>query len=103
MDQPISVFADLLTTFAASPHWLQVLWLIIVPPTIVGVAFCVTRAVRDVMLARRERHGTELGQMVCVVYKGADGRLMVYVEGAVREVPSLEDVFGKALLRPARH
>jgi hypothetical protein len=102
MDQP-SFFADLLTGFAVSPHWLQVLWLVLVPPTVVGVAFCVTRAVRDVMLARRERHGTELGQMVCVVYKGADGRLMVYVEGAVREVPSLEDVFGKPLLRPARH
>jgi hypothetical protein len=84
--EPYSVVADLLSKFHTAPDWIQALWLVMVPVTVLGTAFCLLQIVKEIagVFARRsERQGVP----VYVVYEDADGRLMLDAPGAVREWP----------------
>lgn len=84
MDQPYSAWADWLSKFHTWPAFIQALWLIAVPMTLLGVTWLVMRALRDLipMLSRRER-----GLLVYGVYQDGRGRWMIYRHGRqLREV-----------------
>jgi hypothetical protein len=84
--QAYSIVADLLSKFHTAPEWIQALWLVTVPVTVLGTAFCLLQIVKEIagVFARRsERQGVPL----YVVYEDADGRLMLDAPGAVREWP----------------
>jgi hypothetical protein len=86
MDQPYSVWADLLAKFHASSDLIQALWLIAVPATVLGVAYLVLRAIRDI-LALLPRWAGDRGRLVYGVYQDVSRQWMVYSLGRdVREV-----------------
>jgi hypothetical protein len=86
MDQPYSVWADLLAKFHASSDLIQALWLIAVPATVLGVAYLVLRGVRDIVALLRRR-ALDGGRLIYGVYQDASGQWMVYSLGrGVREV-----------------
>jgi hypothetical protein len=84
--EPYSVVADLLSKFHTAPDWIQALWLVMVPVTVLGTAFCLLQIVKEIagVFARR---GERQGVPVYVVYEDADGRLMLDAQGSMREVP----------------
>jgi hypothetical protein len=53
--------------------------------TLVGTAFCLLQAVREIA-ALFPRPGERRGVPLYAVYEDADGRLMLYAHGAVREL-----------------
>jgi hypothetical protein len=57
MEPPYSVWADWLSKFHTAPEWIQALWLVSVPATMLGMTWLVLRAVKEiaVLLARRPR------------------------------------------------
>ncbi len=80
MNQPYSVVAGFLNELHALPEWIQALWLLAVPLTVVGTAYCAARAVRDVALALIDRRGVERGRPVYAIYETPDGRFMLTLE-----------------------
>jgi len=64
MEQPYSVLADALSKYQSSPDWVQALWLVAVPVTVVGSVACVARAVTTIAMAmlvrRRVLHNAAL-------------------------------------------
>ncbi len=64
MDQPYSFWADLLSKFHTAPEWIQALWLLMVPVTLLGVTGLVMRGLR--------------GHLVHSVVRDAQGRWVVY-------------------------
>jgi len=85
--QAYSAFADLLNKFHTAPAAIQALWLVVTPLTVVGTAYCLMRAVRDVALALIDQRGAAQGRPVYAVWQAPDGRWMLYAPGAVRELP----------------
>ena len=83
MEPSYSVLADALSKFHTSSEWIQALWLVVVPATIVGVTACVMRAVREIA-ALFSRRGQWQGHPVYAIRRAADGRWMLYAQGAVR-------------------
>jgi hypothetical protein len=84
MEPSYSVVADALSKFHTAPEWIQALWLVMVPVTVLGTAFCLLQIVKEIagLFARRgERRSVPL----YVVYEDADGRLILDAPGAVRE------------------
>jgi hypothetical protein len=55
MDRDYSVWADMLSKFHTSSEAIQALWLIVVPALVFGVTWCVTRLVRDIVVAALRR------------------------------------------------
>ena len=95
MDQPYSVFADWLSKFHASSDWIQALWILAGPACLVGVAWSLAWAARELAALRIRRYaaqpedpqpGTLQGWPIYAIYHGTDGRWMFYVHGAVREL-----------------
>ncbi|MCB5173718.1 hypothetical protein [Microvirga lenta] len=86
MDQPYSAFADLLNKFHTSSDAIQALWLLAVPLTVLGTAYCVMRAIREIALAVIDRRGAWQGEPVYAIYRAPDGRWMLLSRGAVREL-----------------
>src|SRR5687767_3223608 len=76
MDQPYSVWADLLAKFHASSDLIQALWLITVSGMVLGMAYLVLRAIRDVLAVLTRRAGE--WRLVYGVYQDASGQWMVY-------------------------
>ncbi|WP_414474073.1 hypothetical protein [Microvirga sp. M2] len=80
MDQPSSIVADWLARFQTSPEFIQALWIISVPLTLIGMTWGVTwlvmRGLRDTRptLARRDWRG----HLIYGVYQDPEGRWMVY-------------------------
>jgi hypothetical protein len=84
--EPYSIVADMLSKFHAAPERIQALWLLTVPVTVWGAAFCLRQIVKEIagVFARRgERRSVPL----YVVYEDAHGRLMLDAQGSMREVP----------------
>ncbi|WP_262031121.1 hypothetical protein [Microvirga sp. Mcv34] len=96
-----SVMADALSKFHTAPEWIQALWLVMVPVTVLGLGFCLLRAVTEIaaMVARR---GERQGEPLYAIYRTTDGRLMMYARGVVRELQG-GDVEDVPLPRPIRH
>lgn len=102
--QSYSVLADALSKFHTAPEWIQALWLVTVPVTVVGASACLTRAVKHIAAALARRgasQGVWQGSARYAIYQDADGRLMLYACGTVRELPS-EEAVKEALLPPFR-
>ena len=83
MDQPYSAWADWLSKFHTWPEFIQGLWLVSVPLSLIGVTWLVMRGLRDlVRLSRGERdwrgHGAWRGHLIYGVYQDPQGRWMVY-------------------------
>ncbi|MCB5175914.1 hypothetical protein [Microvirga lenta] len=55
MDQPYSVIADWLSKFHTWPEFIQGMWLVAVPVTVLGVTWIVMRGLRDLAAAWRGR------------------------------------------------
>ncbi|RDI58054.1 hypothetical protein [Microvirga subterranea] len=91
--QAYSAFADLLNKFHTSSEAIQALWLVAVPVTVLGVAWCLTQALRDVAVALIDRRSIARGQVVHGIHEMPDGRIMLDLRGAVREL-SREDTRG---------
>lgn len=86
MEPSYSVVADALSKFHTASEGIQALWLVTGAVTVLGTAFCGLQAVRAVagLLALR---GERRGEALYAVYEEADGRLMLYARGTVRELP----------------
>lgn len=82
MHQPYNAWADLLSKFHTSPDWIQALWLIAVPATVVGLAWCVA----DVLKAALMHRSAPRGPMLYGVFEDGEGRWLVYRGGEVRVV-----------------
>ncbi|EIM29072.1 hypothetical protein [Microvirga lotononidis] len=84
MDQPYSMGADWLSKFHTWPEFIQGLWLVAVPLTLIGVTWLLMRGLRDLApaLSRRWRgHSEWRGHLIYGVYQDAQGRWMVYWHG----------------------
>lgn len=84
MDQSYSSFADWLSKFHTWPDWIQALWLVMVPLTVLGLTWLLMRGLRDLVGLSRSAwrgHGEWRGHLVYGVYQDADGRWMVYWHG----------------------
>ncbi len=92
MEPPYSVWADMLAKFHTAPEWIQALWLVSGPATMLGMTWLVMRAVREIalLLAQRPRAEAWLGHPVCAIHRTADGRWMLSARGVVRELESEE-------------
>lgn len=55
MEQPYSVLADWLSKFHTWPEFIQALWLVAVPVTVLGVTWIVMRGLRDIAAVLRRR------------------------------------------------
>ncbi|RDI56417.1 hypothetical protein [Microvirga subterranea] len=55
MEQPYSVLADWLSKFHTWPEFIQALWLVAVPVTVLGVTWIVMRGLRDIAAVWRGR------------------------------------------------
>jgi hypothetical protein len=95
MNQPYSLVADWLDTFQTSSEWIQALWILAGPASLVGVAWSIVWAAREIATLRIRREasqpegpqpGTLEGWPIYAIYRGTDGRWMFYVHGAVREL-----------------
>jgi hypothetical protein len=87
MDQPYSVVADWLSKFHTWPEFIQALWLVAVPVTVLGVTWLVMRGVRDTVAAwRTGSRGERHGRLVYGVIEDAEGRLLVCRDGEVRVI-----------------
>ncbi|WP_457093292.1 hypothetical protein [Microvirga sp. P5_D2] len=98
--QSYSVLADALSKFHTAPEWIQALWLVMVPVTIVGATACIMRAVREIAAAIARRGaagGIWQGQPVYAIYRSPDGRWMLYARGAVRELQGEDSLPEEAL------
>lgn len=82
--QTYSVVADALSKFHTAPEWIQALWLVMVPVTVLGAAFCLLQAVKEIA-ALFARRGERRGVLFYAVYEDEAGRLMLYARGAVGE------------------
>jgi hypothetical protein len=74
MDQPYSVWADLLNKFHTSSELVQVLWLIAVPVMVLGVTWLVMRGLRDIAVAIRRPRSEAHSLLVYGVVQQADGQ-----------------------------
>lgn len=55
MEQPYSIVADWLSKFHTWPEFIQALWLVAVPVTLLGVTWLVMRGLRDLAAVWRGR------------------------------------------------
>jgi hypothetical protein len=55
MDHPYSVWADVLDKFHTSSDWIQALWLMVSPVTVLGVTWLFVRGVRETVSLLRDR------------------------------------------------
>jgi len=82
MDQPYSVqtysvLADWLSKFHTWPEFIQALWIVAIPVTVLGVTWLTMRALRDLIsLTRTKRHWR--GHLIYGVYQDPQGRWMIY-------------------------
>ncbi|MGO4524855.1 hypothetical protein AB4097_08325 [Microvirga sp. 2MCAF35] len=76
MDQPYSLWADWLSKFHTWSEFIQALWLVAIPVTVLGLAWLALRGIRDLIpaLSRREWRG----HLIYGVYQDPQGRWMVY-------------------------
>jgi len=77
MHQPYSVVAGWLSKFHTWSGFIQALWLVAVPVTVLGAAWILMRGLRD--LIRPTRHGR--GHLIYGVYQDAQGHWVVYRHG----------------------
>ncbi len=96
MEQPYSVLADWLSKFHTWPEFIQALWLVAVPVTLLGLTWLVMRGLRDTVAAwRNGPRGQVQGRLVYGVIENAEGRLLVWRDGEARAIAS-----GAPLLPP---
>jgi hypothetical protein len=86
MEPSYSVLADALSKFHTSPEWIQALWLVAVPVTVLGSAYCVMRAAKEIAVAALNRREELQGRAIYAIYQSPDGRWLLYARGAVREL-----------------
>ena len=89
MEPFYSVVADALSKFHTAPEGIQALWLVMGAVIVVGTAFCLLQAVKEVV-ALFARPGERRGVPLYAIYEEADGRLMLHAGGTVRELRSGE-------------
>lgn len=58
MDQPYSFWADALSKFHTSSEWIQALWLVTVPVTVVGAIACIMWGISQIVAVVRRSRGT---------------------------------------------
>lgn len=81
MDQPYSVWADLLNKFHTSSDAIQALWLVAVPGLVLGVTWLVLRTLRDIALAMRRPRSETRSLLVYGVVQDASGQWHVIRHG----------------------
>ena len=87
MEQPYSVLADWLSKFHTWPEFIQGMWLVAVPVTVLGVTWIVMRGLRDTVAAwRKASRGEPHGRLVYGVIEDAEGRLLAWRDGEARAV-----------------
>ena len=80
--QAYSAFADLLNKFHTATPAIQALWLLVVPATVLGVAWLALRAVRDIAASLAPRAGpSSRSLLVYGIVQDADGRWHVIRHG----------------------
>ena len=87
MDQPYSLWADLLSKFHTAPELIQALWLVMVPLTLLGLTWIVMRGLRD--LIGPARH--DEGRLIYGVYQDEQGRWMIYRHGRTSQAIDWEN------------
>ncbi|EIM26011.1 hypothetical protein [Microvirga lotononidis] len=107
MDQPYSLWADWLSKFHTWPEFIQALWLVAGPVTLLGLAWLVMRGLRDLVRpSPSERHGRSewrghggslghgewRGPLIYGVYQDPQGRWMVYRHGREPEAVDWENL-----------
>ncbi|HZH53777.1 MAG TPA: hypothetical protein VEZ16_18075 [Microvirga sp.] len=90
MDQPYSVWADLLNKFHTSSDPIQALWLVAAPVTVLGVTWLVMRGLRDIAVAIRRPRSAAGGLLVYGVVQDASGQWHVIRHGATSRPLALE-------------
>ncbi|MCB5174369.1 hypothetical protein [Microvirga lenta] len=81
MDQPYSVWADLLNKFHTSSDAIQALWLVAVPGMVLGVTWLVVRGLRDIVRAIRRPRPETWSLLVYGVVQDATGQWHVIRQG----------------------
>ncbi|PVE23225.1 hypothetical protein DC522_16965 [Microvirga sp. KLBC 81] len=76
MDQPYSIVADWLSKFHTSPEFIQALWLIAMPATVLGVTWLVMRGLAGLSHTLSLRHWR--GHLIYGVYQDEQGHWMIY-------------------------
>lgn len=107
MDPSYSAFADWLSKVHTAPPLIQALWILAGPATIVGIAFCIAWAAREIAAlragARWAHRAAELeGFPLHAVYRTPEGRWMLLSHGRVRAMGE-GDPPQDALPMPTQH
>ena len=80
MDQPYSVVADVLSKFHTAPEWIQALWLVAVPVTVLGAAWILMRPLTLLVAPLTRNHWR--GRLIYGVYQDDQGRWLLYRYGS---------------------
>jgi hypothetical protein len=88
MDLSYSAFADWLSKVHTAPPLIQALWILAGPATIVGVAFCVAWAAREIaaLRVRAQRAAEPEGFWLHAIERTPEGRWMLLSRGRAREL-----------------
>ncbi|KLK94237.1 hypothetical protein AA309_04585 [Microvirga vignae] len=79
MDQPYSLWADLLSKFHTAPELIQALRLVMVPLTLLGLTWLALRGLTESLALISRRHWR--GRLIDGVYQDEQGRWMIYRHG----------------------
>ncbi|EIM29452.1 hypothetical protein [Microvirga lotononidis] len=88
-------WADWLSKFHTWPEFIQALWLVSVPVTLIGITWLMMRGLRDFVPGRSRRewrgHGERRGHLIYGVYQDPQGGWMVYRHGREPEAVDWEN------------
>ena len=79
------MWADWLSKFHTWPEFIQALWLVAGPATLLGMTWLLLRGATELVSALPSFRGMRRGRLVCGVYENPEGRLLLYRDGAVTE------------------
>ncbi len=82
---PYSPFADWLSKFHMASEPIQALWIVALAAVALGFCWSLAAPLRLWLGARHHRSGPR-GELVYGVYRDPDGRMLVYLDGRVREL-----------------
>jgi hypothetical protein len=82
---PYSPFADWLSKFHMASEPIQALWIVALAAVALGFCWSLAAPLRFWLAARRPRGGPG-GELIYGVYRDPDGRMLVYLDGRVREL-----------------
>ena len=88
--EPYSLAADLLNKFHDAQDWVQALWVVAVPVSLIALAWMVKGVVTAFAPKRENTHPT--GELIYSIYHNNSNELLVYMHGNMTKIVQGENV-----------